>query len=143
MGYFDKEPFVAGLKTLGYVTLQIDRKAPFTWLLSVETIVKLKEVIPSFEADLVDPDSLKEIYKFAFKFYREPPQKNILLNIAIAILELLVPDRPHVKMFCKFLKEQMDYLAMNSDQWSSFYEFSSVVNEDFESYDENSACMHF
>lgn len=106
-----------------------------------DSISKIKPGIKQILKEL-DESEFKKIYKFAFNFAKEDTaQKNLTLDIAISMLQLVLKEHAHVESFCQFLKEQTEYKGMNIDQWMSFYEFSQTVSEDFSDYDENAACM--
>lgn len=111
------------------------------YILRWDSISKIKSGIAQITKEL-DEEEFKKIYKFAFNFAKEDnTQKNLTLEIAISMLQLVLKGHAHVESFSQFLNEQSEYKAMNIDQWMSFYEFSHTVSEDFSNYDENAACM--
>jgi len=62
------------------------------------------------------------------------------LDMAEAMMKLILGSRNHVENYCKFLHEQDSYKVVNLDQWMSFLEFSRTIAADLSDYDENSAC---
>jgi DCN1-like protein 1/2 len=73
MGEYSFEEFDKGFKDLG-----------------VQSINELKGKLPSLYSELEDPSKFKEIYKFTFDFTRDQGYKNIQVETAIALWELLL-----------------------------------------------------
>eukprot|EP01120_Amphizonella_sp_Union-15-10_P013695 TRINITY_DN6422_c0_g1_i3.p1 TRINITY_DN6422_c0_g1~~TRINITY_DN6422_c0_g1_i3.p1 ORF type:complete len:284 (+),score=59.79 TRINITY_DN6422_c0_g1_i3:107-958(+) len=123
MGFFSKTEFIEGFKKLG-----------------CDSIEKIKQRLNKMKDELKDPNLLKDIYRFAFNFCKEDSDKKVIdLSLAEGMLQLLIPNRPHVQKFCVFLKKQKTYKVVNVDQWMSFLEFSRTISEDLSNYDENGA----
>jgi len=124
MGYFTQKEWLEGFEKLG-----------------LDSVEGIKGYLPTFRHELEDQNTFKNIYRFAFFFAKEDPDKKIVdLEIAAGMLALVMSERyPLAKSFSEFLKVQESYKALNLDQWMSFYEFCKVVGNDFSNYDENSA----
>jgi len=123
MGCFTREEFMKGFETLG-----------------LDTIDKIRKYLPKFRAELTDPVTFKNIYRFTFDFSKEPQQKCIDIEIAQALITLLLVDRhPLATSFLDFLKQQDSYKGLNVDQWTSLLEFCKTIDTNFANYDENGA----
>jgi len=107
--------------------------------MGVDSVGKLKAQFKALRSELDDAVKFKEIYRFAFSFTKEQDQKILDLTMGCNLLELIMGDKPHTKIFLKFMKEQTSYKAFNLDQWMNYLEFSRTIKEDFSNYDENSA----
>jgi len=123
MGYFTKKEFTEGFKAL-----------------NCDTIDKIKAKFDGFRTELNDPAKLKEIYKYSFHFVKEDAdKKTIPIDMAEAMLKLVLGKRSHVGTFCQFLTTQTEYKGINLDQWMSFLEFSRAIGPKLEEYDEAGA----
>jgi len=124
MGTFTRDEFIKGFSQSG-----------------TDSIPKMKNQLKQMQKELDDPAKFKDIYRYAFNFAKEPDQKVLELQMAEAMLSLILGnDRfPHTQSFLTFLKTQTSYKAINLDQWMSFLEFSRTINPEFTNYDENSA----
>jgi len=90
MGIFTKEEFIGGFKQLG-----------------LDSIDKIKLKLQSFREELTNQETLKKIYRFSFDFYKEEREKKTIdLELVDSILEILVPEKPHIAQFRKYLKKQ-------------------------------------
>jgi len=109
--------------------------------IGVDSTEKLAAKRKAFEDELANPQKFKEIYKFAFYWAKNPEQKIIDIETAVAMLTLLTEGRnyPHASAFLEFLQEQDSYRSVNADQWMSFLDFATTVSPDFKNYDENMA----
>lgn len=75
MGSFEQDEWVRGMKTLGCAN-----------------IGALKKALPSIHERLsVSAEEFKEVYLFAFQFSLEPGARNISLEMATALWEILLP----------------------------------------------------
>lgn len=138
---------------MGYITLQewknleaIKYVEKIVWFFNFPRIFDLKSLkksIGQFNKDLNDPNKLKKIFAFTFKFIKEENQKFLNLDVAQDYLKLLLPLNPHTNYFCDFLqvqsKEPNGYQSLNYDQWKMFFEFATTIRKDFSNYQEESA----
>jgi hypothetical protein len=77
---------------------------------------------------------MEEIYEYAFKVAKATPvQRVIKLDLAIKIIEALLPNMVHTNNFLEFLRNSK-YNVLNGDQWRMFLLFNRVVGEDFREY---------
>jgi len=123
MGYFTKEEFVGGFKRLG-----------------LDSVEKIKAKLDSFREELNDKEKFNSIYRFSFDFYKDQKEKKTIdLELVDTMLRILIPDKPHISKFRKFLKKQKQYKVVNLDQWVSIYQFSSSIGPEFLEYEDDGA----
>lgn len=87
MGFYTYEEFEHGMKAL-----------------NSSTGAELKKQLPSLYTELKDPQKFKEFYKYVFDFSRDPGFKNISMETAVGLWELLLGDK------CQFLKDWIEFL---------------------------------
>jgi DCN1-like protein 4/5 len=123
MGSFSRDEFMKGFETL-----------------ELDTLDKMRKHLPKFREELNDSTKFKNIYRFAFDFSKEPQQKCIDIEIAQALIELILVERyPLARSFLEFLNQQSSYKGLNVDQWTSLLEFCKTIDTNFSNYDENGA----
>lgn len=84
---FTKDEFVNGFSDLG-----------------VDSIDKLKAKLPLLEVELKDPIKFKDFYQFTFNYAKDPGQKGLDLEMAIAYWNIVLKDRfKFLELWCKFL----------------------------------------
>ena len=87
MGFYTQEEFINGMTKLG-----------------CDSIESLRKKIPNLKQELANPAKFKEIYKFIFDFSRDQGFKNVAIDTAIALWQILLSDR------CNFLNAFIDFL---------------------------------
>mmetsp|Transcript_27546 Transcript_27546/g.39440 ORF Transcript_27546/g.39440 Transcript_27546/m.39440 type:complete len:271 (+) Transcript_27546:136-948(+) len=127
-GHVTKEEWIKGCEKLG-----------------IDSIDKIKRMLPSLETGFIDEDDFKEFYKFVFQFNREGTHRTLDKGLVTALQELVLKDRIDEKRLATwvdFLESQQNenYSRITLDQWISFFDFC-LECEDLETdYDEvNSA----
>lgn len=120
---FSRQEFVGGLQSLG-----------------VDSIEKLKYIIPALRTEVKDEHKFREIYNFAFSWAKEKGQKSLALETAIGMWQLLFAERqwPLVDQWCQFLQAKHNK-AISKDTWSQLLEFSRVINPSLSNYDSEGA----
>lgn len=84
---FTKEEFTTGFIELG-----------------ADSIEKLKAKLPSFEAEIKDLNKFKDFYHFTFNYAKNPGQKGLELDMAIAYWNIVLRGRfKFLDAWCKFL----------------------------------------
>jgi len=77
---------------------------------------------------------LDEIFDYAFKVAKgSAVQRVIKIDVAIALIEALLPHLSHTNNFLEFLRHSK-YTVINSDQWRMFLLFNRQVSADFKEY---------
>ncbi|OQR84951.1 hypothetical protein ACHHYP_12533 [Achlya hypogyna] len=123
MGEFTKDEFVAGMKALECHSIE-DLKAKMSVLTS-----QLKG----------DAAFFAKVYAFTFGFAKEKDQKSLAVDSALALWEILFPDRFQLLPdWLAFVKEHHKN-AISKDVWTQTLEFTTQVKADLSNYDENSA----
>jgi hypothetical protein len=88
---------------------------------------------------LNNPNEFKELYNFSFEYSRDPTQKGMSPDIAVATWKVLFEGR------WKFLAQWNDFIekkykkAIQKDLWALFYDFTSTVGDDLKKYSEEQA----
>jgi len=114
-GMVSKHEFIVGLKKLSVE--------------SFEGLYKKIEYIRQESGRRID-----EIFDYAFKVAKGTPvQRVIKLDIALNLIEALLPHMVHTHHFLEFLRNSK-YHVLNGDQWRMFLLFNRVVGPDFLEY---------
>eukprot|EP00123_Amoebidium_parasiticum_P009564 comp19557_c0_seq1/m.22945 comp19557_c0_seq1/g.22945 ORF comp19557_c0_seq1/g.22945 comp19557_c0_seq1/m.22945 type:complete len:245 (-) comp19557_c0_seq1:59-793(-) len=121
MGYFTREEWRAGMERL-----------------RVQSTEELRGRRDDLKKLLADKTQFKALYRYAYDFVRDPDQRSVDMDRAVAMLGLLLVGR------WRWAECLIDYLqgsthrGINRDQWTSLYEFT-LLPTDLATYDENSA----
>lgn len=84
---FSKEEFTTGLMELG-----------------ADSIDKLKAKLPTLETEIKDQNKFKDFYHFTFNYAKNPGQKGLELDMAIAYWNIVLRGRfKFLDAWCKFL----------------------------------------
>ncbi|CAB0032398.1 unnamed protein product [Trichogramma brassicae] len=119
---FTKEEFVTGMTILG-----------------CDTIDKLKAKLPSLEDELREAYVFKQFYNFTFNYAKNPGQKSLDLEMAIAYWNIVLKDKfIFLDLWCKFLQEHHKR-SISKDTWSLLLDFSLMINSTMSNYDEEGA----
>lgn len=93
---FSKEEFINGFCELG-----------------VDSIDKLKVKLPQIEVELNDMMKFKEFYQFTFNYAKDPGQKGLDLEMAIAYWNICLRDRfKFLDLWCQFLTVRLDIASL-------------------------------
>mmetsp|Transcript_35426 Transcript_35426/g.72203 ORF Transcript_35426/g.72203 Transcript_35426/m.72203 type:complete len:217 (+) Transcript_35426:3-653(+) len=96
--------------------------------MGIDSLQKLKDLIPSFDPGFMEHKEFSEFYRFCFKFNREEASKKTLeKEVVVALLPMLLENgrSPFVKSFCAFL-ETAPLARVSADEWNSFLMFSTA-----------------
>ncbi|KAI8827726.1 Cullin binding-domain-containing protein [Chytriomyces cf. hyalinus JEL632] len=159
MGVFSRAEWMNGMQLLEYDALLLFQCPPFppmcsashapehTQKISVDSTAKLQQKLPILESIFHDTAQVKDLYKWAFAFAKESPEKKYIeVEMAKGLWTLILSNKSmfrHVDQFMEYLndpdEESTAPKVINKDQWMSFFDFSSSVGEDLSNYDESSA----
>jgi len=119
---FSREEFVSGMTELG-----------------CDTIEKLKSKLPQIEMEILDATKFKEFYQFTFNYAKNPSQKGLELEMAVAYWNIVLTDRfKFLNLWNKFLHEHHNK-SIPKDTWNLLLDFATTVNDDLGNYDEEGA----
>jgi len=91
------------------------------------------------EATNRDQNMFKDLYLFTFNFAKNPSQKSLDLEDAIAYWKMILSGRfKYLNYWIEFLQENHKR-AISKDTWNLLLEFSIVIKDDFSNYDEEGA----
>mmetsp|Transcript_45654 Transcript_45654/g.33382 ORF Transcript_45654/g.33382 Transcript_45654/m.33382 type:complete len:108 (+) Transcript_45654:455-778(+) len=88
-----------------------------------------------------DPGVFKELYKFTFDFSRDQGYKNVSIETALGLWELLLTNRCNfLPLWIEFFKtEKKDLQVIQKDTWNMLYELIEQTNGDFRNYVDDGA----
>lgn len=126
MGTFTKEEFIRGMQEL-----------------HVDSLESLAGLIGDLRELVRDATSaqFRDFFRFVFEISREQGSKVLELEVALALLDMLLGQTfPLASKFRTFLSRKEGLRALSIDQWQSFLEFCKQHSRGLDNYDSDGAC---
>jgi len=104
------------------------------------SVQKLSKCLATLETEVQQTVVFREFFKYAFTFCcTEPRQKTLDIETASQMLQIVMPNSPHLEPFLQFVQDQKEYKALTMDQWQGFLRFCEETLPDLSNYDESQA----
>lgn len=104
-----------------------------------DSIEKLKHKLPTLETELKDAAKFRDFYNFTFDYAKNPGQKSLELDMAIAYWNIVLAGRfKFLNIWCQFLQEHHKR-SIPRDTWNLLLDFSAVIADDLSNYDKEGA----
>lgn len=118
MGEFSREEFIQGMCSMECSNLD-----------------ELRRHLPKLRAELQDDETYREVYNYAYDFSREPGQKCVQLETALAMWQLVFSVRPWklLTAWCNFLTEH-HRRAISKDTWAQLLDFAWTIKPDLSNF---------
>ena len=75
-----------------------------------DTVEKLRQKLPSLDKEILDSNKFKDFYQFTFNYAKNPGQKGLDLDMALAYWNIVLTGRfQFLDIWSRFLKVYKDY----------------------------------
>lgn len=107
--------------------------------LGCDSIDKLRNKLPCLEKEIQEGNKFKDFYQFTFNYAKNPGQKGLDLDMALAYWNIVLTGRfQFLDIWSRFLKENHKR-SIPKDTWNLLLDFATTVNADMTNYDEEGA----
>jgi len=107
--------------------------------LGCDSVEKLKQKLPALDKEILDSNKFKDFYQFTFNYAKNPGQKGLDLDMALAYWNIVLTGRfQFLDIWSRFLKENHKR-SIPKDTWNLLLDFAMTVNADMTNYDEEGA----
>jgi len=104
-----------------------------------DSVEKLKHKLPALDKEILDSNKFKDFYQFTFNYAKNPGQKGLDLDMALAYWNIVLTGRfQFLDIWSRFLKENHKR-SIPKDTWNLLLDFAMTVNADMTNYDEEGA----
>jgi len=110
--------------------------------LQIDSVAKLKALIPSLDLGFLDETAFLGFYEFAFQFSREGTHRTLDKGLVIELMKLVLVnriDQVRIDSVVGFLENQNDVNRITLDQWKQVFSFLNEVQDVETDYDEDGA----
>jgi len=93
--------------------------------LGMETLSRMKKQLPKLKNELdEDDDQFIDFYMFCFRYMKQPDQKSLGLESAVATWKLIMKNKyKYIDEWCTFVENELKH-SITPDTWRQFLEFT-------------------
>lgn len=95
--------------------MQFNAKCSYSF--SCDSLDKLKQKLPTLEKEIAEVSRFKDFYQFTFSYAKNPGQKSLDLEMALAYWDIVLKDRfRFLDIWCKFLKVSLYFKLHDAEK---------------------------
>jgi len=110
--------------------------------LGVDSIEKMKKLLPSLDPGFLEHSEFVDFYEFVFQFNREGTHRSLDRSLVAELMRLVLKNRVDKKKLhsvVDFLENHSNVTHITLDQWKQFLSFMNEVHDLKRDYDEDGA----